>query len=155
MDIHIIDDDKLMRAFLVDVMESLNYQTRPFACPGDYLKYMGSTDYVPPKLGILSDVNMPIMSGYELMAAVRKVYPQQRFVIFSGAPDEPTQNDTAYIYLAKPMQLAALEEVLQGFYLCNENGENTGVIGCEAIDNSCDFCLITWECPQSGGETRH
>lgn len=149
MDIHLVDDNEFVRIFAVEMIEALNYQVLSFASPDDYLKYMDSTDYLPPKLGIFSDVEMPIMSGYEFMAAVRKVYPHQRFVILTGSPDVPTQDDFACFYLTKPIRLSKLKEILEGFSLCYKNGAHPDVIGCKTLDDRCEFCISAWECPHN------
>lgn len=150
MDIHLIDDDESMCTLWVEMIETLKYQAQSFSSPGAYLEYMGSSDFLPPKLGILSDVNMPFMSGYEFMAAVRKVYPHLRFVILTGSPDVPTQDEFACFYLTKPISLLKLKKVLQGLSMCNENGAHPGVIGCESIDDRCEFCVDAWKCPRDG-----
>jgi DNA-binding NtrC family response regulator len=146
MDVHIVDDESFLRIIYVQMMNALNYQAQAFSCPDEYLKYMASAAYSPPKLGILSDVNMPAMSGYELMAAVRKFYPHSRFIIATGSPKEPTLDESACYYLVKPVRLEALEKVLRGASRCNESGARPDVIGCESIDDRREFCVNEWKC---------
>ena len=150
MDIHIVDDEEIMRSLYAGMMDALNYTAQLFTGPDHYLEYMASTDYLPPKLAILSDVQMPVMSGYEFMCAVRKRYPHQRFVIVTGSPEVPTQDEFACFYLLKPLRLAKLEKVLQAFSLCNEKGAHSDVIRCASIDDRCAFCVNAWKCPRSG-----
>ena len=151
MDIHFVDDDAGVRIVFVEMAKALSYQAQSFSCPDEYLKYMASTDYLPPKLAILSDVNMPDMSGYEFMGAVRRVYPQQRFVIFTGSPEVPTRDESACFYLTKPIRLPKLKKIMEGLSLCDGNGAHPDVIGCESIDDRCDFCVAAWKCPKNVG----
>jgi len=149
MDVHIVDDEESIRTLYADMFETLNYRAQLFSSATDYLEYMTSADYLPPKLAILSDVNMPAMSGYELMAAVRESYPHKRFIISTGSPEVPTQKESSCFYLTKPIRFAKLKSVLRGLSLCNEGGALPGIIGCESIGDRCDFCVAAWECPRN------
>ena len=148
-DVDIVDDDGNVRTLYAGMMEALNYRTQLFSSPIDYLEYMRSSDYLPPNLTILSDVNMPIMSGYEFLRAVRAVSRNQRFVIVTGSPDVPIKDEFACFYLTKPFRLAKLADVLQGIALCNGGGAHPDIIKCALIDDRCAFQLKAWKCPRA------
>ncbi len=147
MDIHIIDDDESMRTIYTAFAQSLNYRAKAFSSPHAYLEYMGCGEYLRPNLTILSDVEMPKMSGYELMDRVRKAYPDQRFIIFTtGAPHSDPKNEFACFYLTKPVSIGKLEEVFKALSLCVESGPSER-IGCASIDDRRDFRIKDWHCP--------
>jgi len=154
VDVDVVDDDVNMLSLYAAMMEAINYRVQLFSSPIDYLDYMRSSQYAPPKLAIISDVNMPIMSGYEFMSAVRTVIPNQRFVIVTGSPDVPLEDEFSCFYLTKPFRLATLENVLRGISQCNENGAHPDRIKCASIDDRCDFCLSAWECPRDIGDRK-
>ncbi|MFT7246617.1 MAG: two-component system C4-dicarboxylate transport response regulator DctD [Candidatus Azotimanducaceae bacterium] len=150
VDIDIVDDEESVRTLYIDMLEALNYQARPFANPGDYLEFMGSVDYSPPKLAIVSDVNMPTMSGYEFMHAASTLHPHLRFVVATGSPEVPVKDEFACFYLTKPFELKKLQEILQALEQCNEGGAHPDVIRCASIDDRCSFCVSAWRCPRHG-----
>ena len=147
VDIHIIDDDEILRSIYTAFARSLNYRAKAFSGPDAYLEYMGCGEYLPPNLTILSDVEMPKMSGYELMDMVRKTYPDQRFIIFTGgAPHIDPKNEFACFYFIKPVSIGKLEEVFKALSLCVESGPSNR-IGCASIDDRRAFCIKDWHCP--------
>jgi len=151
VDVDIVDDDECMRTLISSLMDVLNYQTQVFSCPTDYLEYMAGVDYLPPRLAILSDVDMPAMSGYEFVNAVRKLNPHIRVVIATGSPGITALDDSACFYLAKPFDLKKLERIFQAISLCNKKGPNPDLLKCTSIDDRNDFCVKGWRCPRNGG----
>jgi len=150
VDVDIVDDDECMRSLLSSLMDVLNYQAQVFSCPSDYLEYMGSVDYIPPKLAIISDVDMPVMSGYDFINAVRKLNPHIRVVIATGSPGIPTLDDYACFYLAKPFDLNKLKKIFQAISICDQTGPNPDLLECNFIDDRNDFCVTGWTCPRNG-----
>ena len=150
VDVHIIDDVKIMLTLYADMMESLNYKAQLFSSPVDYLEYINSAEYLPPKLAIITDIDMPDMSGYELIDAVRKLNPSLRFVIATGSPDVPTEGDSVCFYLTKPFRVADLDKILRGVSQCNKIGALPDVIKCASLDNRQDFSIGPWRCPRKG-----
>ncbi len=69
-----------------------------------------------PPDAILSDVNMPYMDGYALLAAVRAsaILAHTRFVLLAGAPEAAPEQQlpTADIWLPKPFTREQLLRVL-------------------------------------------
>jgi len=150
MDIHVVDDETIVRTLIAEMVRGLDYQSMEFSSPEHYLEYMNSIDYTPPKMAILSDVMMPNMSGYELMNAVRKRYPRQRFIICTGTPEQATLENFACFYLVKPLRLEDLKKILQAIYLCNRNGPHPDTYKCASIDDRCQFGIGEWKCPRGG-----
>jgi len=150
MDIHVVDDERIVRTLIAEMVNSLGYQSQVFSGPEDYLEYMNSIDYAAPQLAILSDLMMPVMSGYELMNTVLKRFPQQRFIICTGSPEQATQEDFACFYLVKPLRLKNLEKILRAISMCNKNGPHPDTYKCASIDDRSHFCIKAWKCPRNG-----
>jgi len=151
VDVDIVDDDESVRILVSSFMDALNYQTQVFSCPSDYLEYMSCVNYLPPRLAIISDVDMPLMSGYEFINAVRKLHPHIRVLIATGSPGIPALDDSTCFYLAKPFDLKKLKRIFLAISLCNKNGANPDVLKCTSIDDRNDFSIKCWKCPRNGG----
>ena len=142
MDVHIIDDERSTRTLYVGMMSALGYQAQAFSSSDDYLEYMGSPDYLPPKLAILSNLDM---SEYEFMNAVGELNPHKRFVIITDSSEEPTHDEFAYFYLAKSFSSAVLEKVLQGASLCKEDKAHPDILVCFLSRRA--PCVNEWKIP--------
>lgn len=77
----------------------------------DYISGGGEVDIV------ISDVDMPDMDGFELMAKVKDKYPDKIFIIMSGIYDneEKSQMAGADGFLAKPFEINDLFGIVQCF----------------------------------------
>lgn len=149
LDIHIVDDDETLRSIYTTFARHLNYRAKAFSGPDEYLEHMGCGEYSPPVLTILSDVEMPKMSGFELMSAVRKVSPDQKFIIFTGGtPSIESKKELACFYFLKPISIGQLEKVFKAISLCVKSGPSTACIECASIDDQRDlFFFKDWHCP--------
>jgi CheY-like chemotaxis protein len=95
----VVDDDSTMRCSLAAALFDAGYSVR--------LSVDGTTalaelnDFTPDVL--LSDLNMPIMGGRELLSIVRRRFPAIRTVAMSGAysSDEVPEGITADAFYAK------------------------------------------------------
>ena len=65
---------------------------------------------------ILSDVNMPGMTGKEFFWVCRKRYPEMQFILMTGKPEFAdainTVKDGAFYYLLKPLDLKLLHSLI-------------------------------------------
>jgi HD-like signal output (HDOD) protein/AmiR/NasT family two-component response regulator len=69
---------------------------------------------------IVSDMRMPGMDGWELLAEVRKLYPQTVRLVLSGYADARSimrAVGTAHQYLAKPCETGALKAAISQTYM--------------------------------------
>jgi CheY-like chemotaxis protein len=85
----VVDDDELLRESLTMVLRATGHEVRS---AHDGLSGLLEIRGAFPKV-ILSDLNMPGMSGFEFMSVVRRKFPQIRVIAMSGAysgPDVPT-----------------------------------------------------------------
>jgi len=150
VDLHIVDDEIEMRNLYSSIVNAFNYQAMLFCSADEYLEYMISPAYLPPQLAVLTDVDMPKMSGYELMRDVRNLVPHQRFLIVTGSPNISTLDNYSCFYLTKPFHLKKFSKILEALALCRKDGAQPEIIQCASIDDRCNFCVSGWKCPQSG-----
>jgi len=106
----VVDDERVVQRLLVRTLEK---------CPGFTVVTASSGVEALGKLAVerfvavISDVNMPGMSGYELLAAVRARDPSILRVLLSGSPCEPEALGLVHQYWAKPWNADVLVAGLQ------------------------------------------
>ncbi|MFS4581935.1 sigma-54-dependent transcriptional regulator [Phaeobacter sp. C3_T13_0] len=95
----IIDDDRMMRNSLVDLIEAAGWTTKALARATDAERWISRFQ---PDV-ILSDVRMPEMTGIELLKSLKAAPP---LVLISAHGDIPTaveaMNEGAYSFVEKP-----------------------------------------------------
>jgi len=105
----IIDDDRLMRNSLVDLIEAAGWTAKPLARATDVQRWINQ--FQPD--AILSDVRMPEMSGLELLDSLHAAPPT---VMISAHGDIPTaveaMNRGAYSFVEKPFEPKRLLSIL-------------------------------------------
>jgi FixJ family two-component response regulator len=100
--ISVIDDDASVRTATKNLLMSYGYTVRTFASAEDFLQsvQLNSTSCV------IADVQMPVMSGPELMAVIRDQGHLMPFIFITAFPDESVRaqalNAGAICFLAKP-----------------------------------------------------
>ena len=77
----IVDDDPSIRVLLSQILEENGYGARSAA---DGLSALDEIRREAPEI-VLSDLNMPGMSGFELLPAVRRRFPQIHLIAMSGS----------------------------------------------------------------------
>jgi len=77
----IVDDEPLTRVLLSQIFSMHGYEVRSAEDGFAALRLIRAS--VPDLL--VSDLNMPGMSGFELLSVVRRLYPQIRVIAISGA----------------------------------------------------------------------
>ena len=110
----IVDDEPAMLGILERVLSSEGYRILTAQSPAAALKILdaGGVDLM------LSDVEMPEMSGLELLARVRRSHPDVvRILLTGGASFESAvraiNDGEVYRYLTKPFDNAELRDTVQ------------------------------------------
>lgn len=80
-DVLIVDDNAILREVFAEIFLQLGWRARTAKDGFSALSMI--REYVPHLL--LSDLNMPYMSGFELLAIVRRRFPQCAVIAMSGA----------------------------------------------------------------------
>lgn len=101
----VVDDDESIRLYMSETLESGGYDCRLFRNGADALGWLASgKEHVDL---LLSDINMPGMSGLDLLRSVKTVAPDLPFILVSGLCDLPMAQGAmragATDYLLKPV----------------------------------------------------
>jgi CheY-like chemotaxis protein len=101
--IYVVDDEALMLEMAAVVLGSLGYAVETFPNAEAALAAFAKA---PSRPGlIITDHGMGEMSGVELIAACRRVEPEQKMMLVSGTLEEQVFRDTPCkpnLFLAKP-----------------------------------------------------
>jgi two-component system, LuxR family, response regulator FixJ len=99
--IAIVDDDRLARAGTASLMRSHGYNVQTFASAEEFLH-----SDMPAFDCLISDIQMPGMSGLELRQALKKLAPQLPVIFMTAFPNDRIKGaalrEGAYHYLEKP-----------------------------------------------------
>jgi CheY-like chemotaxis protein len=77
----VVDDEKEMREMIVDYLDNEGYNTLSAANGREALAVCVSGQKVDL---VLSDINMPVMKGFELLREVRSLYPHVKRVLITA-----------------------------------------------------------------------
>jgi CheY-like chemotaxis protein len=113
--IMVVDDDTMIRKLTVTALtycvnrKVLSFDTGVEAW--NYLQSGGEADLV------ISDVDMPGMDGFELLAKVKTKFPDKIFIITSGVREyeKRSRKEGADAFLAKPFEISDLFSLVQCF----------------------------------------
>ena len=108
-DVLVVDDDDVIRETLRELLED-NYQCQEASTAEEALTRLQAQAFDV----VLTDISMPGLSGGELLARVRELYPETPVIIMSGLSDQEQANSLksggAFDYLLKPFRLEVVEE---------------------------------------------
>ncbi len=113
--IAVIDDDLLARDFIVTVlMFCVNRDVLGFdsgLAAWQYIEDHGSPDI------IISGVDVPGLSGFELLSKFKKKYPEKKCLLMSAdsAHEQLARDSGADAFLAKPVGVNDLFKVVETF----------------------------------------
>jgi FixJ family two-component response regulator len=100
--ISIIDDDASVRAATNNLLSSRGYIVHTFASAGDFLQ----SDRLQDSSCVVADVQMPAMSGLDLLTHIRTLGNKTPFIFITAFPDESVRARAlkagAIGFLAKP-----------------------------------------------------
>ena len=100
--ISVIDDDASVRAATNNLLRSHGYTVHTFASAGEFLRsaHLNDTSCV------IADVQMPVMSGVELLMLMRAQGSRVPFIFITAFPEESVRARAlkagAICFLAKP-----------------------------------------------------
>ena len=115
--IAVVDDDPRILGSLASLLESADHVVRPFASAGALLEgcCLAEVDL------LISDIDMPVMDGLELLQVVHAARPGLPIILITGHPDMlrrlPLIGPNYYRLFAKPFDgrelLTAVSDVLR------------------------------------------
>ncbi len=108
----LVEDDALMRDMIAMVLESEGFETSGVGSGEAAVAKMSETQFA----ALVSDMYLPDMDGFTLLARARELRPALRFVMLSGETDKAVLEKAAALqlpYIVKDEDFAAsLLEVL-------------------------------------------
>ena len=111
--ISIVDDDALARDGICELVESLGYKTNAFQSAEHFLR---SSSLLTETTCLITDVQMPGLSGLELQEALQAQGNQTPVIVITGYPNEKHRTraleNGAVGYLSKPFDEQTLIECL-------------------------------------------
>jgi len=112
--IYLVDDEAPLLSIMGIIFESMGagHETVTF---GDPLKALEAVRRRAPDL-VISDHQMPELTGSELLEAVRGISPHTIRILMSGYVSSLARIGSAHQYLAKPCQAAYLKRTVAGAF---------------------------------------
>jgi CheY-like chemotaxis protein len=109
----VVDDDATMRAYVCHVLRKCGYQVHEAPDGLEALRYcLGPARRIDL---VLSDVEMPKMSGWVLRERLKAACPAIKILMMSGnANDTAPPPDAAASLLVKPFSFTALRDSVAG-----------------------------------------
>ena len=107
----IVDDEPAIRTAISQVLTEIGYKVRAAEDGFAALREIGNE--IPELL--LSDLNMPGMSGFELLSVVRRCFPEIRTIAMSGAfsGDEVPSGVASDAFYQKGSSILALLRIIE------------------------------------------
>jgi phosphoserine phosphatase RsbU/P len=120
-----VDDDPVMLKLISIYLDDIGLTSQCASNGQDALKILKKSR---PNL-VLTDLNMPIMDGLELIAKIKELYPNMPVLVISGEQDMSEAINAlqsgAWDYIVKPFTKNTLEQsicnILEKFRLIDEN----------------------------------
>jgi CheY-like chemotaxis protein len=146
-----VDDDALIRSSVEHVLTELGYSVSSSEDGFSALREMRSQI---PNI-ILSDLNMPGMSGFELLSVVRRRFPAIQAIAMSGAfsGNEVPSGIAADAFYQKGSSIAALLQILRTLPQMKRRAAHP--VSAEApiwiqrgLPDACGEAYITIACPE-------
>jgi CheY-like chemotaxis protein len=113
----IVEDEESVRASLAEILKVLGHRVR---CAADGLAALVEINQEIPEI-LLFDLNMPGMSGFELLPLVRLQFPIVRVIAMSGAfcGHQVPDGVTADAFYAKGNGVAVLLKAIESLPVAN------------------------------------
>ena len=97
----VVDDDEVIRDLLCKILENRGYEVFQTDNGPDALDICRRS--FPPLQLLITDIKMPVMSGYELADRCSLLYPAMGILYFSGSvPDESMFSGHNRAFVSKP-----------------------------------------------------
>lgn len=107
----LVDDNAVVRDMLVDLVGSLGYAADAASGGVEALALFDRNRYDI----VLTDLLMPGMSGWDVLAAVRERDPRMPVIIITGTPavGDPRAAQPGVAVLKKPVDVKALDDTIK------------------------------------------
>lgn len=106
----VIDDEEMIRNTVGRLLARIGFEAR---LEGDGMTGLAALAEDPAIDVVLLDLSMPVMSGQEVLAEIRRMRPKLPVVVMSGYVQNDDTLDTATVMLAKPAGLTEIEDAIR------------------------------------------
>lgn len=104
----VVDDEEYLRRMVIRILAEKGYMCTQAANGREALAVLGGQEFAL----VISDINMPEMSGLELLVEIRLLRPEAAVIMLTGMDSQETGIQAlelgAYEYLIKPFRANAL-----------------------------------------------
>jgi CheY-like chemotaxis protein len=112
----LVDDSSVIRNSIYEIITLWGYDVMLRAVNGkDLLKQLSASNNVPDIC--ITDLNMPVMDGYETIAALKENWPDIKIIAFSitnnKKEEERALEAGAHAFVSKLSSITELQKVLQ------------------------------------------
>jgi PAS domain S-box-containing protein len=107
----VVDDEPAIGRVGMIMLQKLGYQSELAPDPAAALKRLADTSLRTVDL-VLSDLNMPGMSGRQMLKIIRERHPGQRVILTSGNAPESLSEDGFNGFLPKPYSMQSLAQAV-------------------------------------------
>jgi len=104
----VVDDEEPIRKMNLDLLSNSGYEVYEAESGKDALARIIDAESRPNL--VITDVNMPGMSGLELSKKIRDKYPGVKIIALSGLVHREECDSYVDAYFSKPYDLAALRD---------------------------------------------
>jgi len=104
----VVDDNPIIGKLLMRFLTEENYEVTSFTRGKEALEYLKTNEAVGL---LLTDIDMPEMSGIELSRQVKTLYPALPIIVMSGSADGQTRDEIFSLgadFIPKPFELVDL-----------------------------------------------
>ena len=109
-----VEDDRLIRNSIVNILRAKGYEIDSAENGFEGFELFSRGNYS----AIITDLNMPIMTGIELIKKIRQKDREVKIIITSSfLPDDLSSSDWDFLFVQKPYGVDDLEEILREAFL--------------------------------------
>lgn len=113
MRILVVDDDEDLRSCIREFLRRRDYDVDVAA---NGLEAVRQLEHIEPDL-VISDIQMPLMNGVELLRTIRERFPDVPVILMTGNTTFNTAIEAlrcrAYHYLKKPIRMSELQACVE------------------------------------------
>lgn len=112
----IVDDDPMVRGVLEQLLQRKGYNIKGVDSAREALEFMKSNKVDL----VVSDISMPVMSGYELLQVIKKSFPQVGVIMMTGYGDAFSVKEALSLgadeYITKPFKGQEVALIIERAY---------------------------------------
>ena len=111
----VVDDDPVIREILIVFLNVMGFEVESFDNGADALEAFKVNNF---KM-VLTDIQMPIVDGWELISGIKKMSPETPVILITGMEkhivEEGMKHGRANSVLFKPFKLGDLKKMVDSF----------------------------------------